>query len=36
MEELDTEIEVGELIDTIEYDYPDFHLSIEVLLELCS
>ena len=25
MEELDTEIEVGELIDTIEYDYPDFH-----------
>ena len=27
MEELDTEIEVGELIDTIEYDYPDFHLS---------
>lgn len=27
MEELDTEIEVGELIGTIEYDYPDFHLS---------
>ena len=27
MEELDTEISVGELIDTIEYDYPDFHLS---------
>ena len=27
MEELDTEIEVGELIDTIEYDYSDFHLS---------
>lgn len=27
MEELDAEIEVGELIDTIEYDYPDFHLS---------
>lgn len=27
MEELDTEIEVGELIDVIEYDYPDFHLS---------
>ncbi len=24
MEELDTEIEVGELIDTIEYDYPIF------------
>ena len=29
MEELDTEIEVGELIDTIEYDYPEFHLSME-------
>ena len=29
MEELDTEIEVGELIDTIEYDYPDFHLSMD-------
>ena len=27
MEELDTEIEVRELIDTIEYDYPEFHLS---------
>lgn len=27
MEELDTEIAVGELIDTIEYDYPNFHLS---------
>ena len=26
-EELDTEISVGELIDTIEYDYPEFHLS---------
>lgn len=26
-EELDTEISVGELIDTIEYDYPVFHLS---------
>ena len=26
-EELDTEISVGELIDTIEYDYPAFHLS---------
>ena len=26
MEELDTEIAVGELIDTIEYDYPTFHL----------
>ena len=28
-EELDTEILVGELIDTIEYDYPDFHLSMD-------
>lgn len=25
-EELDTEIEVHELIDTVEYDYPDFYL----------
>ncbi len=25
-EELDTEISVGELADTVEYDYPDFHL----------
>ena len=29
MEELDTEITVGELIDTIEYDYPTFHLSMD-------
>ena len=29
MEELNTEIEVGELIDTIEYDYPTFHLSMD-------
>ena len=28
-EELDTEIDVGEFIDIIEYDYPDFHLSME-------
>ncbi len=28
-EELDTEISVGELIDTIEYDYPKFHLSMD-------
>ena len=28
-EELDTEIAVGELIDTIEYDYPTFHLSMD-------
>ena len=29
MEELDTEIEVGELLDVIEYDYPTFHLSMD-------
>ena len=29
MEELDTKIKVGELIDTIEYDYPTFHLSMD-------
>lgn len=28
-EELDTDISVGELIDTIEYDYPTFHLSMD-------
>ena len=28
-EELDTEILVGELIDTIEFDYPTFHLSMD-------
>ncbi|MGN0386917.1 MAG: (deoxy)nucleoside triphosphate pyrophosphohydrolase [Lachnospiraceae bacterium] len=28
-EELDTEIAVGEMIDTIEYDYPTFHLSMD-------
>lgn len=26
-EELDTEIEVGELIETVEYEYPQFHLT---------
>lgn len=30
MEELDTEIKVGEWIDTIEFDYPTFHLSMVV------
>lgn len=29
MEELETDIKVGELIDTIEYDYPTFHLSMD-------
>ena len=28
-EELETEIKVGELIDTIKYDYPTFHLSMD-------
>ena len=31
-EELDTEIAVGNLVGTIEYDYPAFHLSIGLLL----
>lgn len=29
IEELDTEIKVGERIDTVEYDYPTFHLSMD-------
>ncbi|MCD8382996.1 MAG: (deoxy)nucleoside triphosphate pyrophosphohydrolase [Clostridiales bacterium] len=28
-EELDTDIEIGSLIGTIEYDYPTFHLSMD-------
>jgi 8-oxo-dGTP diphosphatase len=28
-EELNTEIQVGELIETVEYDYPTFHLSMD-------
>ena len=28
-EELATKIKVGDLIDTVEYDYPDFHLSMD-------
>lgn len=31
-EELETEIEVGKLIDTVEYDYPNFHLSMDCFL----
>lgn len=31
-EELDAEIEVGELFDTVEYDYPNFHLSMDCFL----
>ena len=29
MAELDTKIKVYDLIDTVEYDYPDFHLSMD-------
>ena len=29
IEELDTEITIGELVDTVEYDYPNFHLSMD-------
>ena len=32
LEELETEIIVGDLIDTIEYDYPAFHLSMDCYL----
>ena len=28
-EELDTEIEVTDFLETVEYDYPDFHLSMD-------
>ena len=31
-EELDTEIEVIELLDTVEYDYPNFHLSMDCFI----
>lgn len=31
-EELDTEIEVGELVETVEYDYPMFHLTMHCFL----
>ena len=31
-EELETEIEVGDLFYTVEYDYPDFHLSMQCFL----
>ena len=29
IEELDTDVSVGELMDTVEYDYPQFHLSMD-------
>ncbi|MDE7287289.1 MAG: 8-oxo-dGTP diphosphatase MutT [Lachnospiraceae bacterium] len=31
-EELDTEIEIGELVDIVEYDYPDFHLTMHCFM----
>lgn len=31
-EELDADINVGELFETIEYDYPNFHLSMKCFL----
>ena len=31
-EELDADISVGELFDTVEYDYPDFHLSMQCFI----
>lgn len=31
-EELDTEVEVQELLDTVEYDYPTFHLSMDCFI----
>lgn len=31
-EELDTEIEVGKLVESVEYDYPQFHLSMDCFL----
>lgn len=31
-EELDTDIEVGELVDIVEYDYPDFHLTMHCFM----
>ena len=31
-EELDTEVEVGDLLGTVEYDYPTFHLSMQCFL----
>lgn len=31
-EELDTEIEVINLLDTVEYDYPNFHLSMDCFI----
>lgn len=32
LEELDTEIKVGELFETVEYDYPQFHLTMNCFI----
>lgn len=31
-EELDAEVEVGELLETVEWDYPDFHLTMHCFI----
>ena len=31
-EELDAEISVGELLETVEWDYPNFHLTMHCLI----
>ena len=31
-EELDMEVVVGELLETVEYDYPKFHLSMDCFM----
>ncbi len=31
-EELDTEVKAIELLDTVEYDYPKFHLSMDCFI----
>lgn len=31
-EELDAEIEVGKLLETVEWDYPDFHLTMHCFI----
>lgn len=31
-EELDTEIEVGDLVEIVEYDYPQFHLTMHCFM----
>lgn len=32
LEELDTEIEIVKFLDTVEYDYPKFHLSMDCFM----